>query len=45
MDTERNGTIVAEALARYQAGRISRRTLARVLGGLGLTGAAADGIG
>ncbi len=45
-DRERDETIVAEALARYQAGQISRRRLTRLLGALGLTGAAiAAGIG
>ena len=39
MDTNRNEAIFAEAVSRYQAGRISRRTLARLVTALGLGGA------
>jgi plastocyanin len=45
-DPERTGATVAEARARYQDGQIDRRTLARMVGSLGLAGAAvAAGIG
>lgn len=45
MDSDARGTILAEALARYRAGRLSRRALIRLTSALGLTGAGAVALG
>ncbi len=45
MDIDRQRATMTEALARYRAGHMSRRTLVRLIGAMGLTGTGAVALG